>query len=201
MKKLSALIIAFSALTTPIQLLAHCQMPCGIYHDDMVYDQVDQYVETMYKAMAELNSINLDTVKNQNTFVRWVFQKEKQSDEISKLILEYFLQQKIKPDEPDTAKKLELAHKMLFLIVGIKQNTDVAIIHQFMEVWDQFKHMFHREGYECKIETIKLKKWAEEAKELKEKQNQTNKDHGKASEQDTSHQDTETDKTDTDHAE
>lgn len=161
----------FLATTSVHSLHAHCQMPCGIYHDDMVYDQIDQYAETMYKCCSELNSDHAtDSIKDRQQFVRWIMEKEKASDEVSILITTYFLQQKIKPGEEDTTKRLILAHNLLFLIVQIKQNCDVKFTHEFMETWEQFKHMFHRKDYECKIEQSKLQQWKKEAEALKAKE-------------------------------
>jgi nickel superoxide dismutase len=155
-----------SLFITNSQLSAHCQMPCGIYHDDMVYDQIDQYAETMYKAVSEINSSKFQTAKERNQFVRWVLEKEKESDEAAKIMTVYFLQQKIKPGEEDTTEKTLLAQKLLFLMVQIKQNTDIKLVYEFMDEWEKFKHMFHREGYECRIEKVKLKKWAQERENL-----------------------------------
>jgi nickel superoxide dismutase len=162
------MMLAIGGMST--QCGAHCQMPCGIYHDDMVFDQVDQYVETMYKAISMLKDSQFSTVREKNEFIRWVIQKEKASDEVAQLITTYFLQQKIKPGEEDTVKKLVSAHKLLFLAVQIKQNTDLSIVEAFSDEWDLFKHMFHIEGYECEIEKIKLKKREMEKKALGEKQ-------------------------------
>lgn len=145
-------------------LSAHCQMPCGIYHDDMVYDQIDQYVETMYKGITILTESKFSTVKDKNEFVRWVVQKENASNEAANLLLTYFIQQKIKPGEDDTIKKLTSVHKLLFLLVQIKQNTDVQIVETFNNEWEQFKLMFHREGYECDMEKVKMKKIEAEKK-------------------------------------
>jgi len=139
-------------------LQAHCQMPCGIYHDDMVYDQIDQYAETMYKGISVMNNSKFDTVRDKNEFMRWVMQKEEASNEAADLILKFFLQQKIKPNEPDTVKRLVCAHNLLCMIVLIKQNTELKFVDEFMEEWDKFKLMFHVEGYECKVEALKLKK-------------------------------------------
>lgn len=143
-------------------LSAHCQMPCGIYHDEMVFDQIDQYVETMYKAMAMLNNSAFTSVKERNEFVRWVVQKENESNKIAELLTTYFLQQKIKPDESDTAKRLASVHKLLFGLVVIKQNVDKKFVDEFSKQWDTFKLMFHREGYKCEVEKLKLKKFEEE---------------------------------------
>lgn len=133
-------------------LSAHCQMPCGIYHDDMVYDQIDQFVETVYKGISVLNESKFSSVKERNEFVRWVGEKESACTEAANLITVYFLQQKIKPGEDDTVKRLTSAHKLLFLLVAIKQNPDLEYVKQFNEEWEKFKLMFHREGYECEME-------------------------------------------------
>lgn len=169
MKKLLLATAAFFIATSG-GLHGHCQMPCGIYHDDMVYDQIDQYVETMHKAISELKMIKFDTVQDKNQFIRWIMQKEKMSDDVSDLILKYFLQQKIKPDEEDTSEKVVSAHKLLFLTVCMKQAPELKTLYEFMEEWKKFKHMFHREGYACKIEEIKLKKWEQEAAEMKKQE-------------------------------
>jgi nickel superoxide dismutase len=148
-----------------IDLNAHCQLPCGIYHDDMVFDQIDQYAETMYKGISVLNQIKINNMHDQNEVIRWVLEKEKESNEIASLITIFFLQQKIKPGEPETPKRLASAHKLLFLLVAIKQNTDLKFVKEFTDEWETFKTMFHVEGYECKIEMMK-----QQARENKAKQ-------------------------------
>lgn len=178
---------ALTLMSGPITLNAHCQMPCGIYHDDMVYDFIDQYVETMIKAVTVMNQSKFDTVRDKNEFVRWVIEKEKESNEISNLITAFFLQQKIKPGEDDTVKRIQSAHKLLCLIVAIKQNADLKIIESFNDEWEKFKLMFHVEGYECKIEQIKMKK---RELLLKEKEHHHDDDHNhdhKGSESDHKH--------------
>lgn len=159
-------------LLTYTNLGAHCQMPCGVYHDEMVYNQIDQYVETMYKGMSILNSSKFHGVHDWNEVIRWVLLKEKESDATANLLTTYFLQQKIKPGEADTAKRLTSCHKLLFLLVAIKQNTDVKFVKEFLEEWEDFKAMFHVEGYQCQIELLKQqKREADAKKKAQEKSN------------------------------
>jgi nickel superoxide dismutase len=143
-------------------LFSHCQMPCGIYHDDMVYNLVDQYVETMFKGISVLNNSKFATVKERNEFVRWVMEKDKSSDQTAHLISEYFLQQKIKVGGDDTTKQLISAHKLLFMLMQIKQGVDLELVRKFQKEWDQFKLMFHREDYECEMEQVNVKKYADQ---------------------------------------
>ena len=152
-------------------------MPCGIYHDDMVFDQIDQYVETMYKGITVMNENKFSTVKEKNEFTRWVIQKESATGEAANLIVAYFLQQKIKPGEDDTTKRMLSAHKLLFLLVQIKQNADVQFVETFNNEWEKFKLMFHREGYECEMEKAKMKKIAAQEKEARAHDQSHTADH------------------------
>lgn len=159
MKKVQ-LILGLALLACRCEIHAHCQMPCGIYHDDMVYDQIDQYIETMYKGISVLNNNKFNNPKERNEFVRWVLEKDKESDDVAEILNKYFLQQKIKNGEPDTVKRLVSVHKLLCTLVVIKQNVDLKFIETFSDEWEQFKLMFHREGYECDMEKIRMKKEA-----------------------------------------
>lgn len=150
------------------QLMAHCQMPCGIYHDEMVFDQIDQFIETTVKAISVLNDNPFSNVQQRNEFVRWIMQKEKGANETAELILTYFLQQKIKPNEEDTAKRVISAHLLLFYLVQIKQTVDLKVVNDFYEEWERFKLMFHIEGYKCKVSQVKLKKWAEKRQQAQD---------------------------------
>ncbi len=158
MKKLMNSLAFFMLVTSQVDLGAHCQMPCGIYHDDMEYDRIDQYVETMYKGISVINASKFSNAKERNEFTRWVIQKEKASDEAAYIILQYFLQQKILPGEDNTTKQLVAAHKLLYYIVCIKQTVDLQFVEQFSDEWEKFKLMFHREGYEVEMEKIRLEK-------------------------------------------
>lgn len=157
MKRIQIAIGLFALLLCQGDLSSHCQMPCGIYHDDMVYDQIDQYVETMYKGISVLNNSKFSDAKERNEYIRWVIQKEKASDEAALLLTQYFLQQKIKVGDADTAKRLAAVHNLLVDLVVIKQNVDLKFVEDFSTEWEKFKLMFHRVGYECDMEKVKLK--------------------------------------------
>jgi nickel superoxide dismutase len=159
------------------QLSAHCQMPCGIYHDEMVFDLIDQFVETTVKAISVLQDNKFATVQERNTFVRWVVQKDKEADEVANLIMTYFLQQKIKPGEEKTIKRVLSAHQLLVYLVQIKQTVDLKAVNDFYEEWERFKLMFPIEGYKSKVNQDKLKKWAEQRKESKEREEGHSHDH------------------------
>ncbi|GAB4236458.1 MAG: superoxide dismutase [Ni] [Chlamydiales bacterium] len=140
-------------------LLGHCQMPCGIYNDQMVYDRIDEYYQTMYKAVAALENNAFSNVQDRNQFVRWVMQKDVQSDEAAHILTNYFLQQKIKPsNDEDTHELVHVLHHLLFLIVQIKQTVDIDIVKDFGKEWEHFKYLFHPE-IECKNPVTVEPKW------------------------------------------
>lgn len=173
MKKNALFIGIIALICRTASLMAHCQMPCGIYHDEMVFNQIDQYIETMYKGITELKNSQFSTPFERNNFIRWVVLKENASNEMANLITEYFLQQKIKPGEADTAKRLVSAHKMLFQLTAIKQNVNIKMIEDFADEWESFKQMFHVLNYECQIDIINRRK-RERDFELKKKDTEQN---------------------------
>lgn len=147
--------------------MAHCQMPCGIYHDDIVFNRIDQYIETIYKGISVMNNSKFSDVREKNEFMRWVIQKEESSNETASLLTKYFLQQKIAEGKDEgTIKKLQSVHKLLLLLVAIKQNSELKFLNDFSKEWDSFKLMFHLEDYECEMENLRRKK--DEAKQKKE---------------------------------
>lgn len=157
-------------------LAAHCQMPCGIYHDAMVYDQIDQFVETMVKGMTVIKDNKFSTPQERNELVRWVNSKEEACDEVAHILTFYFLQQKIKPGEETSTEQLESVHRLLFYLVTIKQTADLKAVSNFDSEWEKFKLFFHVQGYQCAVEKKSLKEWedkrtaAEKAQQQKEQE-------------------------------
>src|SRR5262249_47531653 len=127
-----------------------------------------------------LQDNKFESVQDRNEFIRWVNQKEQGADEVATILTTFFLQQKIKPGEEDTTQRVLSAHKLLFLLVPIKQTVDLKFLNDFYEEWERFKLMFHIEGYACKMEQIKLKEWAKKrakAAQANHDQAQENDDH------------------------
>jgi nickel superoxide dismutase len=183
MKKRMIGLVTAAALLLKCSIFAHCQMPCGIYHDDMVFEFVDQYIETMYKALTVMQDSKFETVRERNEFTRWVYEKEMESDDVARMLTCYFMQQKIKPDEQDTPKRLASAHKLLFLLVQMKQNVDFKILSDFGKEWEKFKLMFHIEGYECALEKMKTKQREQRQKEEAKMESEKKKEPASAEKQ------------------
>ena len=124
------LFIAFTAIGLSMIAVqsahAHCQIPCGIYNDNarvqsMIEDSVT--VEKSMKLIADL--AGKSDAQSQNQMVRWVMNKEKHAQNIISTISNYFLTQRVKPDQKDYAKRLIKHHAVIISAMKAKQNTDV----------------------------------------------------------------------------
>jgi hypothetical protein len=111
---------------------AHCEIPCGIYGDDLRFSMLDEDVTTIEKAMNMIVKLSSDTAANANQITRWVLNKERHADHIREIVTQYFMTQRIKlPDMSDDnaveAYKGHLAvlHKLLVYAMKSKQSTDL----------------------------------------------------------------------------
>jgi nickel superoxide dismutase len=112
---------ALSFLAWPRLSSAHCQIPCGIFHDDLVFATLEQNVETLQKADHELSESTLST----NQSVRWILNKETQCDQVAQTMLTYFLQQRVKTDDPKRSEKLNLIAIICMQCAKVKQTVDI----------------------------------------------------------------------------
>ena len=108
--------------------MAHCQVPCGIYGDQLVFEQMLQDEHTISKAQIQLNELSSDDVDAQaiNQMSRWVTTKEEHATKIQNNIAHYFLAQRIKSANPDYVKQLTAAHGVIVNAMKCKQSADPA---------------------------------------------------------------------------
>ena len=136
MNKILLLLCALVTVTLiPGRIMAHCQIPCGIFHDDLVFKTLEQNIETLQKADQELRSSSL----SHNQSVRWILNKEDQSNQIAQTMLTYFLQQRVKLDDPKRAEKLDLISKIALQCAKVKQTTDAKEISMLGNEIQQLK--------------------------------------------------------------
>lgn len=121
---------------------AHCQVPCGIYGDQMRFEMLREHITTVEKSMNEITALSVDPGKNMNQLVRWVNNKEQHSDEFSEILTQYFLAQRIKPDTEQYHLKLELLHKMQVSAMKCKQTTDLKNVTEMKSLVDQFEQVY-----------------------------------------------------------
>ena len=112
-------------LLSPTQGYTHCQIPCGIYDDaarvqSMLEDAIT--VEKATKLIAELTGKS--DAQSQNQIVRWVMNKEQHAQKIISTISDYFLTQRVKPDQKDYSERLKKHHAVIVAAMKAKQNAD-----------------------------------------------------------------------------
>ena len=126
-------------------LWAHCEIPCGIYGDELRFSMIMEDITTIEKSMKQITEL-AGKAGNANQVARWVNNKEDHADHIRQIVTQYFLTQRIKPVEAaDSAgrkrylKRLELLHKMLVYAMKCKQTTDLENVRTLHKVAHQFK--------------------------------------------------------------
>ena len=125
---LMVLTAALISLGSPQSIHAHCQIPCGIYDDHARVAAMLEDSVTIEKSIKLINELAGKTdAQSQNQIVRWVMNKEKHAQNIIATISDYFLTQRVKPDQKDYSERLEKHHKVILDAMKAKQNSDMAI--------------------------------------------------------------------------
>lgn len=128
---------------------SHCEVPCGIFDDEVRAKLILEHVTTIEKAMKQIDKLSKDPQKNANQITRWVYNKEKHAVELQHIVTQYFMTQRIKPVDKSDAKayqkyqsQLEQLHHMLFFAMKAKQSTDTGHIAKLKEIHAAFKKSY-----------------------------------------------------------
>ena len=116
-----AFVCAFSSLA-----MAHCQGPCGIYGDQLRFEQMLEDQHTIAKAQAQINEMTEGEITAQkvNQMARWVAAKEDHATKVQNTIAAYFMAQRIKADNKNYVKQLTAAHAVMVAAMKCKQSAD-----------------------------------------------------------------------------
>ena len=105
--------------------LAHCQVPCGIYGDQLRFEAMLEDTATITKAIAQIEELaGTHDATGHNQLARWVATKESHATSIQKTIADYFMAQRIKPDSGQYVKQLTSAHAVTIAAMKAKQAAD-----------------------------------------------------------------------------
>ena len=149
-KSLLTLSLAMFAmvLLAPSTAQAHCQVPCGIFDDHMRVQAMLEDAVTIEKSMTLINELNGKTdALSVNQQVRWIMTKEDHAEKIIRTISDYFLAQRVKPDQKGYTKRLERHHAVMVAAMKTKQTVDaksvkalVKSIEALEEYYPEHKH-------------------------------------------------------------
>jgi len=136
-------------------LLAHCQVPCGIYNDAARIIQIQEDFSTIQKAMTKIKELSQQQdATSMNQLTRWIITKEDHASKIQKVVSDYFLTQRIKAktegSEFDTyVKQTTTLHQILVSAMKCKQTIDKQNVILGINLIDQFvERYFDSHGLE-----------------------------------------------------
>lgn len=130
-KTITPILIALVSLGFfhPQKLNAHCQIPCGIYDDHMRLQAMLENAATIDKSVTMMIELAGKTdVQSQNQMVRWVMNKEEHAQKIIEIISDYYLTQRVKPDQKDYSERLQKHHAVILAAMKAKQTADPATV-------------------------------------------------------------------------
>ncbi len=153
MKIFAGGLATFLALLSGTMTFAHCQVPCGIYDDEMRFAMISENLDTIEKAMNRISTLSGNAADNANQIVRWVLTKEEHADRIAEILSSYFLAQRIKipaDGDPDRnaayAAELAALHRMIVYTMKCKQTTDPADVARVRELLAEFRSRYLAES-------------------------------------------------------
>jgi len=143
---LISILFVFVFSTSP--LMAHCQIPCGIFEDNLRFDLMEEHFVTIEKSMKKIVELSGDKTVDYNNLVRWVINKEQHAEELSHIITYYFMAQRIKIVEPQDPKfalysqQIFVLHKMLVATMKCKQSTDLTLVDSLRSLHSELKKLY-----------------------------------------------------------
>lgn len=137
-----SLLLAVAIFAASANAWAHCEIPCGIYDDQMRANMIAEHIQTVEKSMGQIVELSGQSAANYNQLVRWVGNKEHHANEIQEIVTQYFMTQRIKPDQENYDKKLSVLHKMLLAAMKCKQTTDVANVTALRSLLKEFEGLY-----------------------------------------------------------
>ncbi|MCP4591725.1 MAG: superoxide dismutase [bacterium] len=139
-----AVVLVISALAAS-QAFAHCQIPCGIYGDELRVQLIAEHAATIEKSMNQIVELGKASPVNYNQLVRWVSNKEEHARKIQDIVTAYFMAQRIKApaDSQGEAydaylRNLELLHRIQVAAMKAKQTTDLEHVETLRALLKKF---------------------------------------------------------------
>ncbi|MFO7557766.1 MAG: superoxide dismutase [Ni] [Desulfobacterales bacterium] len=123
---------------------AHCEIPCGIYDDEMRIQMILEHVLTIEKSINAIKHLGKKESHDSNQLIRWIMNKERHAEMLQEIVTQYFMTQRIKPEDKDYEKKIRLLHQMLIEGMKCKQTTDLNHVEQLRQLTKDFKDLYFK---------------------------------------------------------
>ena len=132
----------FLIFITTANVAAHCEIPCGIYDDEMRTNLIYEHSVTIEKSMNKIAGLSKQNPVDYNQLVRWVSNKEEHATMIQHTISQYFMTQRIRPDAEKYIDKLSVLHKMLQAAMKCKQSIDLSNVQTLRSLLKDFETLY-----------------------------------------------------------
>jgi len=128
----------------------HCQVPCGIFDDPAMVEELKQHAATIRKAMVQCKDLHATgDLQSMNQIVRWINTKEDHCGKIITAIGEYCLCQRVKKDvfacDKDYVDALKAHHAVMQAAMKAKQTMDTAGADALDHALADFAKMYTKE--------------------------------------------------------
>jgi nickel superoxide dismutase len=153
MKRFAVIVIAALLTLAAASAGAHCQIPCGIYDDELRVQLIEEHITTVEKSMEQIGTLGASDSVDHNQLVRWVGNKEKHAQEIQDIVTAYFMAQRIQPpqnqDDEEAVNhylhKLALLHHIQIHAMKAKQGTNHEEIETLRQLVAKFRTAYFGE--------------------------------------------------------
>jgi len=136
----------------------HCQVPCGIYTDQLRFEMMLEDTKTIAKSIDQINEFAESAGQGAmsgnsiNQVSRWVSTKEDHATKIQNVMGAYFFAQRIKSDHADYLGQLASAHRVIVAAMKCKQAAEPdtadalkASILEFYKAYEGKEANFHED--------------------------------------------------------
>lgn len=158
-KLLSSAIILVAFLSIGKSSFAHCEVPCGIYNDELRIALLYEHFTTIEKAMNEAVTLAGEDAPNYNQLIRWTMTKEDHANEIQHVVTQYFITQRLKLPETTEGvaydkyvRQLSLLHELIVYAMKAKQTNDLSYVEKMRASLASFEELYFEGKHRHKVE-------------------------------------------------
>ncbi len=159
MKKTIFLFLLSLSMMTGRSAFAHCEIPCGIYNDELRIALLYEHFTTIEKSMNQMTELSGEGDINYNQLIRWTGAKEDHANEVQHVVSQYFITQRVKLPESmegeaydKYVQQLAALHEIIVYAMKSKQTTDTGNVEKMRAALKKFEDLYFEGKHRHKIE-------------------------------------------------
>lgn len=111
--------------------------------EEWVFRGLEQAVSSLESLVQGVQYSSKSNAEEMNHFIMSVLQKEVTASDMTKVLVEYFLASRLKPQESSVEAKLSTLHEMIYLLEEIKKKNDPSLVEKLSTKLRGFRRMMH----------------------------------------------------------